>query len=60
VSRLVVSAGGVIRVVVQGVSADIRVVTVRKEFLHFPVVGPLTDGEFEIFLGDGVPELDEC
>jgi hypothetical protein len=25
--------------------------------LHFPVVGPLSYGELEIFLGDGIPEL---
>jgi hypothetical protein len=56
----VVGAGRVVGVVVHGVSANVRVVTVRKEFLHFPVVGALADGEFKIFLGDGVPELDEC
>jgi len=55
----VVGAGGVIGVIVEGVSADVRVVAVGKEFLHFPVVGALADGEFEIFLGDEVPELDE-
>lgn len=56
-SRLVVGAGSVVGVVVQSVSADIRVVAVRKELLDFPVIGALADGEFKIFLGDGVPEL---
>jgi hypothetical protein len=60
VSRLVIGAGGVVGVVVHGVLADIRVVAVREEFLHFPVVRALADREFKIFLGDGVPELDEC
>ena len=54
-----VGAGGVVGVVVHGVSADVRVVAVGEKFLHFPVVGALADGEFEIFLSDGVPELDE-
>lgn len=56
-SRLVVSASGEIRVVVEGVSADVRVVTVRKKFLNFPVVGALAYRELEILLGNGVPEL---
>lgn len=43
VSRLVVGTGGVVGVVVQSVSADIGVVAVGKEFLHFPVVGALVD-----------------
>jgi hypothetical protein len=59
VSRLVVGAGVVVGVVVERVSADVGVVAVGKKFLHFPVVGALADGEFKIFLGDGVPELDE-
>lgn len=59
VAGLVVGAGGEVGVVVEGVSAhvDVRVVAVGKEFLHFPVVGALADGEFEIFLGNGIPEL---
>ena len=59
VSRVVVGAGGVVGVVVESSAANIGVVAVRKEFLHFPVVGTLTDGELEIFLSDGVPELNE-
>jgi hypothetical protein len=57
---LVVGTGGVVGVVVQGIAADIGVVAIWKEFLHFPVVGALADREFKIFLGDGVPELDDC
>jgi hypothetical protein len=56
----VIGAGGVVGVVVEGVSADIRVIAVREKFLHFPVVWALADGEFEIFLSNGVPELDDC
>jgi hypothetical protein len=29
----------------------------KEVVLHFPVVGPLADGEFEILLCDGIPEL---
>jgi hypothetical protein len=46
--------------VVHGVSSDVGIIAVRKEFLHFPVVGALANGELKIFLGNGVPELDEC
>ena len=56
-SRLVIGAASEVGVVVEGVSADIGVVAVGEKFLHFPVVGPLADGEFEIFLSDGIPEL---
>ena len=59
VSRVVVCAG-VVGVVVHGVSSDVGIVAVRKEFLHFPVVGALADGELKVFLGNGVPELDKC
>ena len=52
-----VSAASEIGVVVEGVSANVGVVTIRKELLNFPVVGALADGEFEIFLSNGVPEL---
>jgi hypothetical protein len=55
--RLVVSAGGEIRVVVESAAADVGVVAVRKEFLDFPVVGALADGELKIFLSDSIPEL---
>ena len=58
-SRLVVGAGGVVGVVVHGVSANIGVVAVWEKFLDFPVVGALADRKFEILLGDGVPELDD-
>jgi hypothetical protein len=59
VLRLVVSAGGKVGVVVKGVAShvDIGVVVGQKVVLHFPVVGPLADGEFEILLCDGIPEL---
>lgn len=59
VAGLVVGAGGEVGVVVESVSAhvDVRVVAVGKKFLHFPVVWALADGEFEIFLSDGIPEL---
>jgi hypothetical protein len=57
VLRLVVGAGGEIGVVVESAAADVGVIAVREEFLDFPVVGALADGEFEIFLGDGIPEL---
>ena len=59
-SGLWVVAGGVVGVVVESVSSDVGIVAVRKEFLHFPVVGALADGELKIFLGNGVPELDKC
>jgi hypothetical protein len=38
---------------VQGVSA----VVFREEFFDFPVILLGTDGEFEIFAGDGIPVL---
>jgi hypothetical protein len=60
VTGLVVSAGSVVGVIVEGVPANLRVVTVGKEFLHFPVVGSLANGELEIFLSNSIPELDEC
>ena len=57
--RLVVSAGGEVGVVVKGVAShvDVGVVVGQKVVLDFPVVRPLADGEFEIFLSDGIPEL---
>ena len=57
--RLVVSAGGEVGVVVKGVSShvDVRVVVGEVVVLHFPVVGPLADGELEVLLCDGIPEL---
>jgi hypothetical protein len=55
--RLVVGAGGEIGVVVESAAADVGVVAVRKEFLDFPVVGALADGELKIFLSDSIPEL---
>jgi hypothetical protein len=60
VLRLVVGAGGEVGVVVESAAADFGVVAVREEFLDFPVVGALTDGEFKVFLGDGIPELCTC
>jgi hypothetical protein len=53
----VVGAGGEVGVVIESVSANVGVVPVRQELLHFPVVRALADGKFEIFLGDGIPEL---
>lgn len=58
VLRLVVGAGGEVGVVVEGVAAYVGIVAVREELLDFPVVGALTDGEFEVFLGDSIPELE--
>ena len=55
--RLVVGASGKVGIVVEGVAADVGVIAVREELLDFPVVRALADGEFEVFLGDSVPEL---
>lgn len=55
---LVVAAGGEVGVVVEGVAANIGVVAVGEKILDLPVVWPLADGKFEVFLGDGVPELE--
>ena len=52
-----ISAAGEIGVVVESVSADVRVVGVKEGVLDLPVGRTLSDGEFEIFLSDGVPEL---
>jgi hypothetical protein len=57
VLRLVVGAGGKVGVVVESVTVGVGVVAVRQEFLDFPVVGTLADGEFKIFLSDSIPEL---
>lgn len=54
--RWEVTAGGEVGVVVESVAANVGVV-VQERVLDFPVVGALADGEFEVFLGDGVPEL---
>jgi hypothetical protein len=57
VLRLVVGAGGKVGVVVESVTVGLGVVAVRQEFLDFPVVGTLADGELKIFLSDSIPEL---
>jgi hypothetical protein len=54
---LVVGAGGKVGVVVESVTVGVGVVAVRQEFLDFPVVGALADGELKIFLSDSIPEL---
>lgn len=51
-----VSAGGKVGVVVESVASHVGVI-VHEGILDFPVVGALADGEFEVFLGDRVPEL---
>jgi hypothetical protein len=54
---LVVGAGGKVGIVVESVTVGVGVVAVREEFLDFPVVGALADGELEILLSDSIPEL---